>query len=163
MPEFEIIGTIRSPFLRPEGTPIQPFYADEARGEVILHEPYLDALKDIEGFERVWLVYWSHLVFGWEPLVVPFRDTRVHGTFATRVPGRPNPIGISTVKLLGRSGRSLEVEGIDVVDGTPLLDIKPYVAKFDAYPEANPGWFASSDGSCTVADGRFCSPEERKG
>ena len=161
MPEFEPIGIIRSPFNHPEGTPIQPFFAGDTRGEVILHKPYVEALQDIEGFERIWLIYWSHLAFHWEPLVVPFRDTRVHGVFATRVPARPNPIGISAVRLLGRSGRSLQIEGVDVVDGTPLLDIKPYVAKFDAYPDARPGWFATSDDPRTVADGRFCAPKDK--
>jgi len=155
MPTLEPIGIIRSPFPKPEGTPIQPRFAGAARGEVILDEAYAEALDDIEGFGRVWLVTWLHLVDGWKPRVIPFRDTREHGLFATRSPCRPNPIGLSNVRLLGRSGRRLEVAEIDVVDGTPLLDLKPYVPEFDAHPDVRPGWFARGDSERTMADDRF--------
>jgi tRNA-Thr(GGU) m(6)t(6)A37 methyltransferase TsaA len=155
MHELRTIGIIRSPFPKPQGTPIQPLYADRARGRILVNQEYADALEDIEGFDRIWLVYLMHLVSSWKPRVIPFRDTREHGLFATRSPSRPNPIGLSSVELLSRDGNCLEVAGIDVVDGTPLLDIKPYVPDFDAHPKARSGWFAHGDGEHTVADGRF--------
>jgi tRNA (adenine37-N6)-methyltransferase len=155
MPNFEPIGIIRTPFPRPEGTPIQPAFARQARGEVILEERYADALLDLEGFERIWLIYWWHLNSNWKPRVIPFRDTREHGLFATRVPKRPNAIGFSCVSLLKRVENTLQVGDIDVVDGTPLLDIKPYVPKFDAYPDARAGWLDECGSDRVEADGRF--------
>lgn len=155
MHELKTIGIIRSPFPQPQGTPIQSCYADRAHGRILVHEDYADALQDIEGFDRIWIVYLLHLVRSWKPRVIPFRDTREHGLFATRSPSRPNPIGLSNVELLSRDGNCLEVAGIDVVDGTPLLDIKPYVPEFDAHPKARSGWFEQGDGGHTVADERF--------
>ena len=149
------IGVICSPHRTPAGTPIQPAYADEAEGEVVVDEPFERALDDIEGFERVWLVYWFDRAGPFAPHVVPYRDTREHGVFATRAPNRPNPIGLSVVRLLGRDGRVLHVSGIDVLDGTPLLDIKPYVAEFDAHPVSKAGWLDDRREDRRVADDRF--------
>jgi tRNA (adenine37-N6)-methyltransferase len=149
------IGVIRSPFTAAAGTPIQPAYADGAAGEVVVAEPYAGALDDIEGFERVWLVYWMDRVDGFEPRVTPFRDTRAHGLFATRAPCRPNPIGLSAVRLLRREGRVLHVADLDILDGTPLLDLKPYVPEFDAHPRSRAGWFEGAGEDRRVADDRF--------
>jgi tRNA-Thr(GGU) m(6)t(6)A37 methyltransferase TsaA len=154
-PTLRPIGVIRSPFTAAVGTPIQPAYADGAAGEVVVAEPYAGALDDIEGFERVWLVYWMDRVDGFEPRVTPFRDTRVHGLFATRAPRRPNPIGLSAVRLLRREGPVLHVADLDVLDGTPLLDIKPYVPEFDAHPRSRAGWFEGAGEDRRVADDRF--------
>ncbi len=155
MPKFEPIGIIRTPFIHAEGTPIQPSFAEGTRGEVILKEEFAPGLDDLEGFDRIWLVYWCHLTFGWKAHVVPFRDTREHGVFSTRAPSRPNPIGISVVTLLGRADNTLHVGDVDIVDGTPLLDIKPYVPRFDAFTDGAAGWFDTTESQRTHADDRF--------
>ena len=149
------VGVIRSPFAAAVGTPIQPAYARGAAGEVVVAEPYVEALDDIEGFERVWLIYWMDRVHGFQARVTPYRDTRVHGLFATRAPSRPNPIGVSAVRLLRREGCVLHVADLDILDGTPLLDIKPYVPEFDAHPQSRAGWFEEPGEDRRVADDRF--------
>ncbi len=149
------IGVIHSPFAEAAGTPIQPCYARGAAGEILVDEAYAAALDDIEGFARVWLLYWMDRVEGYKPRVVPYRDTREHGLFATRSPSRPNPIGMSVVRFVRREGRMLHVADIDVLDGTPLLDIKPYVPDFDAHPGSKAGWFDAVGDDRVVADERF--------
>jgi tRNA-Thr(GGU) m(6)t(6)A37 methyltransferase TsaA len=149
------IGRVRTPFVEGKGTPIQPAYAGGAEGQVVVDEPFAGALDDLEGFERVWLVYWMDRATAFRPRVVPYRDTRERGLFATRSPCRPNPIGISVVRLLGREGRVLRVSDVDVLDDTPLIDIKPYVPEFDAHPSSKAGWFDACGADRRVADGRF--------
>ncbi len=149
------IGVIRTPFKEASGTPIQPAYARGVEGVVVVDDAFEPALADIEGFERVWLIYWLHLVGPYKPRVVPYRDTREHGLFATRSPCRPNPIGISAVRILSRDGGKLRIEGIDVLDETPLLDIKPYVPQFDSYPSSEAGWFDECREDRRFADDRF--------
>jgi tRNA (adenine37-N6)-methyltransferase len=149
------IGVIRSPFTVAAGTPIQPAYADGVAGEVVVAEPYAKALDDIEGFERVWLIYWMNRVGRFQPRVTPYRDTRAHGLFATRAPCRPNPIGLSAVRLLRHEGCILHVTDLDILDETPLLDIKPYVPEFDAHPRSKAGWFEEPGEDRRVADDRF--------
>jgi tRNA (adenine37-N6)-methyltransferase len=146
------VGVIHSPFAEAVGTPIQPCYTQGAEGKVVVDEEYVAALDDIEGFERVWLIYWMDRVKGFTTHVIPYRDTREHGLFATRSPCRPNPIGMSVVRFVRREGRVLHVADIDILDGTPLLDIKPYVPEFDAYPGAKAGWFEAAGEDRTVAD-----------
>ncbi len=148
------IGVIRSPHREAAGAPIQPAYA-AAEGRVIVEPAYAEALADLEGFDRIWLLYWFDRARPWMPRVVPYRDTRTHGLFATRAPARPNPVGMSVVRLLRREGRELVVGGIDVLDGTPLLDIKPYVPAWDAWPDARAGWLDARRAAREVADGRF--------
>ncbi len=150
-----VIGVIRSPFTSAAGTPIHPACAGGTAGEVIVAEPYGAALEDIEGFERVWLIYWMDRAEAFRAGVIPYRDTREHGLFATRAPVRPNPIGLSAVRLLGRDGCTLRVADLDILDGTPLLDIKPYVPEFDAHPHSRAGWFDETSTDRRVADGRF--------
>jgi tRNA-Thr(GGU) m(6)t(6)A37 methyltransferase TsaA len=152
------IGTIRSPHKTAAGTPIQPSYAQAAEGEVVVEEAFGAALDDIEGFERVWLVYCFDRAGVFQPRVVPYRDNREHGLFATRSPCRPNPIGMSVVRLIGREGNVLRVQGLDVLDGTPLLDIKPYVPEFDAHPSSKAGWLDDRGSDRQIADGRFHDP-----
>lgn len=149
------IGVIYTPFCEAPGTPIQPAYAEGALGQVVLDEGYVAAALDIEGFERVWLIYWLDRAGPYKPRVVPYRDTREHGLFATRSPCRPNPIGMSVVRLLGREGGVLKVADVDMLDGTPLLDIKPYVPEFDARPSSRAGWFEKAGENRRHADGRF--------
>lgn len=157
---LKTIGTIHTPFSTAEGTPIQPAFARGVPGVVEIDQEFGDALKDIEGFERIWLIYWLDRVGPFTPHVVPYRDTVEHGLFATRSPARPNPIGLSAVRLVERVGRTLRVEEVDILDGTPLLDIKPYVPSFDAHPGAKAGWFDLAVGARETADARF-HPSER--
>jgi len=153
--DIKAIGTIYSPYQTAAGTPIQSAYAGGAEGRVALDPAYERALDDIEGFERLWLIYWMDRVGPFRLKVIPYRDDREHGVFATRSPSRPNPIGMSVVRLLRREGSTLVVADIDMLDGTPLLDIKPYVPEFDAYPVSRAGWFDSAAVDRRRADGRF--------
>lgn len=140
MQTFQPIGVIHSPFTRRDHTPIQP-YRSKTRGQVELLPEYEIGLQDLDGFSHIILLYLFHQAEpGYDLTVTPFLDDQPKGLFATRYPRRPNPIGLSVVRLARRKGRILHVEGIDVLDGTPLLDIKPYVPPFDAFPEATLGW-----------------------
>jgi tRNA-Thr(GGU) m(6)t(6)A37 methyltransferase TsaA len=149
------IGIIRTPFQSMEGTPIQPVFGGGTEAQAILEPIFEEALRDIEGFERVWLVYWIDRAGPFSAEVVPYRDDRSRGLFATRAPSRPNPLGISVVRLIGREGCVLRLADVDVLDGTPLLDIKPYVPAFDAFPDARAGWLDEPGTRRTVADSRF--------
>jgi tRNA-Thr(GGU) m(6)t(6)A37 methyltransferase TsaA len=137
---YKAIGVIHSPFKEPIGVPIQPTAAKGVRGTVELDPEYVDGLKDIEGFSHIILIFHLHLSEGYSLKVKPFLDDHLHGLFTTRAPRRPNPIGISVVRLLKVEGRVLHVEGVDMVDGTPLLDIKPYVPGLDDRKAERVGW-----------------------
>ncbi len=152
---MQTIGIIRTPFVEASGTPIQAAYGQGIEGQVLLSEPYDQALDDIDGFERLWLIYWMDRVSGFKPRVIPYRDTKEHGLFATRSPGRPNPIGMTVVRFLRREGAILHVADIDILDGTQLLDIKPYIPAFDAHPVSRAGWFDNPGVDRRVADARF--------
>ncbi len=153
------IGVIHSPHREAAGTPIQSVYAEASEGEVVLDPEFVPALADIEGFERLWLLYAFDRAGTYRPRVVPYRDTVEHGLLATRSPCRPNPLGLSVVRLLGREGNRLRVAGLDILDGTPLLDIKPYVPDFDAFPGAKAGWLDARRSERKHADGRFHEDE----
>jgi tRNA-Thr(GGU) m(6)t(6)A37 methyltransferase TsaA len=135
------IGTIRSPFQSVVGTPIQAAGAQGAAGTIELDSAYSAGLHDIEHFSHLTLIYHLHECAGYSLQVTPFLDNQTHGIFATRSPRRPNPIGLSTVRLVGVSGNTLLIEDVDVVDNTPLLDIKPYVPAFDDRPAERIGWY----------------------
>jgi tRNA-Thr(GGU) m(6)t(6)A37 methyltransferase TsaA len=156
-PELRLkpIGVIRTPFLEPAGTPIQPSRADGARGTVHVAGQFCRGLRDLEGFERVWLIYWLHKSREVSLLVTPFLDREQRGLFATRSPARPAPLGISAVRLIAIQENLLEVADVDMIDGTPLLDIKPYVPEFDSYPGSRAGWFDKSHLPSRRADDRF--------
>ena len=149
------IGIIRSPFKEPTGMPIQPVFAEGAEGSVEVFPQYADGLRDLEGFDRLWLIYWLHQAPPGPLRVIPFRDKTKRGVFATRAPCRPNAIGISCVRLLGLEDHSLRVAGVDMLDGTPLLDIKPYVPEFDSFPNAKAGWLDARRVDRIHADERF--------
>jgi tRNA (adenine37-N6)-methyltransferase len=134
------IGVIHTPFSEGEEIPIQPTFS-EAIGQVEVYPEYAEGLQGIEGMSYIILLYVLHRSEGYSLRVRPFLDDQPRGLLATRHPRRPNPIGLSVVRLLGREAACLEVEGIDVLDGTPLLDIKPYVPEFDAKPDARAGWY----------------------
>ena len=152
------IGIIHSPFTEPAGMPIQPAGAEGIRGTILIDEQFRDGLRDLPGFSRIILIYAFHRSQGYELEVIPFLDTVPHGIFATRAPRRPNAIGLSIVRLISVNEGELVIEGVDVLDGTPLLDIKPYVPEFDCHPDEKSGWFAScgNSGTSMKADGRFC-------
>lgn len=140
--EFTIspIGVIHSPFSEAAETPIQASRS-QAAGRVELYPEFAPGLQDIEGLSHLILLYVFHQSEGYELLVKPFLDDRLHGLFATRYPFRPNRIGLSIVRLVERQGNELIVEGIDVLDGTPLIDIKPYVPDFDVRTDVRIGWY----------------------
>jgi len=143
MTEFLLrsIGVIRSPFTEKDQTPIQ-VTRSQALGRVEVFPEFVDGLKDIDQISHIHLLYVFHQSSGYELQVKPFLDDQEHGIFATRYPYRPNPIGLSTVRLLSRQGSVLTIEGVDVLDGTPLLDIKPYVPDFDRRTQGvDTGWY----------------------
>lgn len=157
---IQSIGIIHSPFKHPGQAPIQPVFARGAKGVVELFDPYTAALKDLGGFERIWLLFYCDRACNWKPLSKPYLDTVERGLFATRSPARPNPIAISSVKLIRVEGNTLFIEDIDALDGTPLLDIKPYSARFDTFQTTRNGWMDTVDTSRPIADGRFWKPHE---
>ena len=137
--------------------PIQPSGAIGVRGHIEILPEYVDGLADLDGFSHIILLYVFHMTSKVNLMVTPFLDLNPRGVFATRAPTRPNPIGLSIVKLLGVKENTLQIENVDVIDGTPLLDIKPYVPEFDQYPEARVGWLEEKTGKVgkTKADKRF--------
>ena len=137
--KIEPIGIIHSPFKSKKDTPIQPFKS-KAIGRVEVFKRYQKGLQDIKGFSHLILIYRLHKSRGFRLLVKPFLDKELHGLFATRAPRRPNQIGISVVRLLNRKNNILTVEGIDALDKTPLLDIKPYVPEFATKSKVRIGW-----------------------
>ena len=138
------IGTIHSPFKDRKGMPIQPTAASGISGSVEIKAEYSKGLKDLEGFSHIYLIYYFHLSEDYSLEVKPFMDDNLRGLFATRAPKRPNPIGLSIVKLLKIEDNILYIEDIDIVDGTPLLDIKPYVPKFDYRDTEQIGWLTEN-------------------
>ena len=155
--ELVTIGIIHSPFRESLGTPVQPCSARSAEGKVEVFAPFAEGLRDLAGFERVWLLFWCHRARPARLSVVPYRDTVERGLFATRAPARPNPIGLSAVRLRSIVGNVLDVGELDILDGTPLLDIKPYIPLYDSYPATACGWMEREGArkGLVFADGRF--------
>ncbi|MBN2405486.1 MAG: tRNA (N6-threonylcarbamoyladenosine(37)-N6)-methyltransferase TrmO [Coriobacteriia bacterium] len=155
--EFAAIGTIRSPFSSRTGMPIQPAAAVGMRGTVEVHDEYAEGLHDLDGFSHIILLYHFHRSEGFDLRVVPYLDSVAHGVFATRAPRRPNPLGMSVVRLERVEGSVLHITDVDVLDGTPLLDIKPYVPAFDSQGEIRVGWVEQHGGKvpATRSDDRF--------
>ena len=134
------IGIIHTPFRQLEGMPIQPAGAVGVKGTVEVFEEFRAGLKDLNEFSHIILLYIFHRSQGFELEVVPYMDTQPRGLFATRAPKRPNPIGLSTVQLDRIENGNLHVRNADILNGTPLLDIKPYVPEFDNYAQVRAGW-----------------------
>jgi tRNA-Thr(GGU) m(6)t(6)A37 methyltransferase TsaA len=139
---FEPIGTIHSPFTEVNGMPIQPVGAQGVAGSIEVLPAFQEGLRDLEGFSHIIVIYHFHRISGYSLLVKPFLDNTDRGVFATRSPRRPNSIGISVLRLTGIAANVLHVENVDILDGTPVLDIKPYVPKFDVWDADRVGWFA---------------------
>lgn len=159
---FTPIGFVRSPFTSTEGMPIQPTGAPAVEAEIVIDDAFADALADLDGFSHIYLLYHFHRSGPAKLRVVPFLDTVARGVFATRAPSRPNPIGLSLTRLIGRSGNILRIVGVDILDATPVLDIKPYVPALE--PAGNGvriGWMAGRAEAMAdlTADGRFGAGE----
>jgi tRNA-Thr(GGU) m(6)t(6)A37 methyltransferase TsaA len=155
--EYRPIGIIHSPHKSPEGTPIQPTGAKGVEGKIEIFPDYAAGLADLAGFSHIFILYHFHLSRDYSLKIKPFLDDRKRGLFATRAPSRPNPIGLSVVRLMDIKDGNLHVRDIDVVDGTPLLDIKPYVPEFDVRQVDKFGWIGEKTGKVegVVDDGRF--------
>jgi tRNA-Thr(GGU) m(6)t(6)A37 methyltransferase TsaA len=155
--KYRPIGFVHSPFTDLENMPIQPAGATSAPGTVDILPEFSEGLKDVEGFSHVILIYHLHEVHGQRLTVTPFLDQEPRGIFATRAPTRPNPVGISVVRLLKVEGNRLYVDEVDILDGTPLIDLKPYVPEFDIRSDAWAGWLEKAKGIVrkTVSDDRF--------
>ncbi len=141
MPEtLQAIGVIRTPYATKDECPIQPGFASGSTGQVELLDAYAPGLQDIESFSHIYLLYRFDRAGEVKLVRSTFLDDAEHGVFASRHPCRPNSIGLSIVRLIGRDGNVLSIEGADMLDGTPLLDIKPYIPKFDHMESASNGW-----------------------
>ena len=144
--EYHPIGMVHSPFKELKGMPIQPIGGSGIAGTVEVFPEFAAGLKDLAGFSHVILLYHFHRVREARLVVTPFMDVVPRGVFSTRAPKRPNPIGLSIVKLLRVERNILTIENVDIVDGTPLLDIKPYVPEFDQHPADRVGWLEQARG-----------------
>jgi len=155
--KYKPIGVIHSPFTEAKGTPIQSAGAKGTPGTVEVFPEYADGLKDVDGFSHLILLYHFHLSEKASLEAKPYMDNEARGVFAIRGPSRPNPIGISVVHLLKVEGNILHIQDLDIVDGTPLLDIKPYVPEFDIREVEKIGWLEKNVGKLSTAkdDGRF--------
>jgi len=155
------IGVVRTPFANHEGMPIQTVAAQGVAGRIELDPAYEDALADLDGFTHLHLITYLHRTGGVSLRLTPYLDTVRRGVFATRSPKRPNPIGLSIVRLVRIEGAVIHIEEVDLLDGTPLLDIKPYVPPFDDRADARYGWFEqrAQNVHSVRADARFEEPE----
>ena len=153
---LEPIGVINTPFREKNGVPIQARYGDEYIGEVTIDERFVPGLKDLDGFSHIHLIYYFNQHTDYQLEVVPYMDKTPRGLFATRAPKRPNGIGMSLVKLLSIEGNTIRFSGVDMLDGSPLLDIKPYYRDIDERPDAVCGWLEKgAERSRRISDSRF--------
>lgn len=155
--KYTPIGIVHSQFMKPTGTPIQPLVGKDIGGTVEVFQEYAEGLNDLMGVSHIILVYHFHLAVKSSLRVQPFLDSESRGGFSTRVPGRPNPIGISVVRLITIEETQLQIKDVDIVDGTPLLDIKPYVPTFDVRETVKIGWLEKNIHKLSMSkdDGRF--------
>ena len=154
------IGVIHSPFREAAGMPINVRDARGVRGTVVVHKRYAAGLKDLEGFDRIWLIFAFHRARKARLIVTPYMDPTPRGVFSTRAPARPNPIGMSCVRLLKVEKNVLHVAELDILDGTPLLDIKPYQPS-DRFAGVRFGWMDRVWNRRPAADSRFARKERR--
>jgi len=154
---YQPIGIVHSAFKTAVGTPIQPSAAQGTEAIIEIFPEFAEGITDLEGFSHIYILFHCHLITKKELMVVPFLDTNPHGVFATRSPGRPNPIGISVVHLEKVENNKLYVRNIDILDGSPVLDIKPYLPAFDVHEADKIGWLEKNvlKMNDTKDDGRF--------
>jgi tRNA-Thr(GGU) m(6)t(6)A37 methyltransferase TsaA len=155
---FKAIGVVHSPFKEPKNVPIQAAASKGTEGTIEVYPQYAEGLTDLDGFSHIILLYHLHLVRGSSLMVKPFLDDKLRGVFATRAPARPNRIGFSVVRLERIEGNVVHIRDLDVVEGTPVLDIKPYIPAFDCVKAEKIGWFTDKIDKLDAAldDGRFC-------
>lgn len=155
---YKSIGIIHSPFKEPKNVPIQAVASKGTKGTIEVNSEYTEGLVDLEGFSHIILLYHFNLVKGYSLTVKPFLDQNLHGVFATRAPSRPNPIGLSIVRLKKIQNNILHIEDVDILDNTPLVDIKPYIPQIDNRKTKKIGWFNKKLAKLptTKDDGRFC-------
>ncbi|MEW7979756.1 MAG: tRNA (N6-threonylcarbamoyladenosine(37)-N6)-methyltransferase TrmO [Candidatus Sedimenticola endophacoides] len=153
------IGIIHTEFKTLHDMPIQPAGASSVTGTIVINPELQPGLTDLDGFSHIYLIYQFHQSSGYDLMPTPFLDIHPHGVFATRAPRRPNPIGLSIVRLLSVRDNELTIQGADILDGTPLLDIKPYVDQFDRVKEPRSGWVSASEQAVEQkkSDHRFSS------
>ncbi len=154
---YSPVGIVRSPFTRLEGMPLQSVAGSEVHARIEIRADLEPGLRDLDGFSHLHVITHLHRGSPGRLQVVPFLDATTRGVFATRSPRHPNPIGLSVVRLLAVDGSTLEISGVDLLDGTPVLDIKPYVPAFDVVPAERTGWLASAAERVHIvrADRRF--------
>ncbi len=143
---YSPIGIIHSPFTQLSGMPIQPTSESSAEGKIEIYPKFSNGLKSLEGFSHIYLLYHLHKAAPAKLRLKPFLDDEIHGVFATRAPRRPNPIGLSLVNITRVDENFIFVENIDVLNGTPLLDLKPYIPEFEDANEIRVGWVEKSKG-----------------
>ena len=154
---YKPIGVVHSPFKVPQDVPIQSVAAEGVMGYVEVAREYVEGLRDVDGFSHLILIYHCHLAQDYSLLVRPFLDERLHGVFSTRAPSRPNPVGVSVVRLTRMEKNILHIQDVDIIDGTPLLDIKPFVPEFDQRKAERIGWLTKNIDKLHSGrdDGRF--------
>ncbi|MBP6978196.1 MAG: tRNA (N6-threonylcarbamoyladenosine(37)-N6)-methyltransferase TrmO [Bacteroidales bacterium] len=154
---YKPIGIIHTPYETTAGMPIQPRAAEGVRGNIEVFPEFAGGLKDLDGFSHIILLYHFHLSQGFKMEVKPFLDDQIRGLFATRAPSRPNPIGLSVVKLISSHDNIIQIENVDILNDTPLLDIKPYIPDFESINDLKTGWFTAVKHKLPDArnDGRF--------
>ena len=155
--EFQPIGIVNTPFKKLSEIPIQPVFAKGIKGTVSIEPSYTDGLKDLDGFSHIYLFYWFHQWREMKLIVRPYLEDKEHGVFATRAVSRPNPLGFSLVKLVSIQKNVLHIEDIDILDGTQLMDMKPYIKRFDSRENVRSGWLDSIDDRVANARGRRTS------
>ncbi len=154
------IGIIKTPFNELEGMPVQPSGAADIKGTIIINTEYQQGLSDLEGFSHIILLFYLHRSKGYNLMVKPFMDDKKRGVFSTRAPRRPNPIGLSIVELVEIKENIITIKGIDMLNNTPLIDIKPYIPKFDEKKSASAGWAEARQQKADFlkSDSRFIKP-----
>ena len=154
---YNPIGIIHTPFKQIQNMPIQPSAASGIKGYIDIKEKFIEGLNDLDGFSHIYLLYHLHLSNSFKLKVIPFLDNQDRGLFSTRAPKRPNPIGLSVVKLIKIRDNIIDVENVDIVDGTPLLDIKPYVREMEGVTDYKIGWLSSykEEMKSRISDKRF--------
>ena len=154
---FKPIGIVHSSFKKAVGTPIQPKAGKGINGTIEVFAEFADGLADLDGFSHIILICHFHLAHNYKLKVIPYMDNQKRGVFATRAPSRPNPIGISVVRLNRIENNILHIQDVDIIDGTPLLDIKPYIPEFESTDEIEIGWLEKRIHKLSTSknDGRF--------
>ncbi|RAO99486.1 hypothetical protein PW5551_03070 [Petrotoga sp. 9PW.55.5.1] len=155
--KYHPIGIVHSPFKEPKGTPIQPTAALGIKATVEIYHEYEEGLQDLECFSHIIIIYHFHLSKHYNLKVKPYMDNNFHGVFATRSPSRPNPIGLSVVRLISIENNVLNVQNIEIIEGTPVLDIKPYIPEFTTNEKIKIGWLENNIHKLRQSkdDGRF--------